>query len=101
MSNAQATRNGILALQQALAGVKRAQSDVLGTGENLSAGYRGGDGHAYQNLLTQWNGHCEVILKSLQDMINELENTGTQKARLQQANQDAINQANAAYTQLV
>ncbi|GGW30754.1 hypothetical protein [Streptomyces xantholiticus] len=104
MSNAQATRNGIQALEMAKAGVERARGDVLETGGALSSGYQGGDGAQFGNLLRLWDDQCMVILNGLQAVINELTRTGQEHGVTQLGNQDAISQAQtgsqAAFDQL-
>jgi uncharacterized protein YukE len=70
-----ATRNGVMALEQAYSGVLKCQQDVQSTRANLASGYGGADGNQYGKLLDQWDGHVDTILTNLDRMVDELNNT--------------------------
>jgi uncharacterized protein YukE len=93
MSNEQATRNGIQALESAFTGIQKSRQDVDSTASTLASGYQGSDGAQYTQLLAQWDGQANIILKNLQDMINQLNTTLQQHGKTQGSSNDAINQA--------
>ncbi|MFJ5220809.1 hypothetical protein ACIP98_39860 [Streptomyces sp. NPDC088354] len=104
-SNEQSTRNGIQALESAFSGIMKCRQDVDNTRATLSAGYQGSDGAQFGTLLTQWDGQCNNILRTLEDMVDKLNQSLMQHGKAQGASNDAINQAynqsQAAFDQLV
>jgi uncharacterized protein YukE len=104
-SSEQSTRNGIQALETAFSGIMKIRSDVDGTRSTLGSGYQGSDGGQYGQLLTQWDGQCNVILKNLEDVIDRLNQSLTEHQKTQGSSNDSINQAfnssQSAFDQLV
>ncbi|MCX2923772.1 hypothetical protein [Streptomyces sp. NEAU-W12] len=92
-SEEQATRNGIMALEQAFNGVRRCQDDVQSTSHNLSANYGGVDGGKYKSLLEQWDSHVDTILINLDRMVDELNTTLTEHGLVQGSSSEIIDQA--------
>jgi uncharacterized protein YukE len=93
MSNEQATRNGIQALESAFTGIQKSRQDVDTTATTLSVGFGGGDGSQFQQLLHQWDDYANVIQKNLEDMINQLNHTLQEHGKTQGSSNEAINQA--------
>ncbi|WP_327113385.1 hypothetical protein OG206_07110 [Streptomyces sp. NBC_01341] len=89
-SSEKATRNGINALQQAYSGVQRSKQDVDTTRGGLDNAFQGSDGSAYSQLLQAWDEKANVILRNLNDMITQLNNTLIQHSKVQGASNDAI-----------
>ncbi|MFJ3672573.1 hypothetical protein ACIPSE_39555 [Streptomyces sp. NPDC090106] len=89
----QATRNGIQALESAFNGVLRSRQDVEAMRHNLSSGFKGGDGGAFQGLVAEWEGHANSILRGMRDMINSLNDTLKAMNENQGSSNEAINQA--------
>ncbi|MER5436095.1 hypothetical protein [Streptomyces sp. NPDC002588] len=104
-SNEQATRNGIQALESAFSGILKSRQDVDNTRATLSTGYQGSDGGQFGGLLKQWDEQCDSILRSLEDMVDKLNQSLTQHGKTQGSSNEAINsaynQAQAAYDQLI
>lgn len=92
-SSVTATRNGIQALEMAYTGIQKCVSDVEATKFNLSSGYKGKDGGAFQTLITAWEEQAAVILKNVQDMVDALNQTLTAQGLQQGSSSDSINQA--------
>ncbi|WP_327419134.1 hypothetical protein [Streptomyces sp. NBC_01233] len=88
-----ATRNGIMALEQAYSGVLKCQQDVQGTRQNLASGYGGADGGQYGKLLDQWDGHVDTILTNLDRMVDELNSTLTEHGLAQGSANESIDSA--------
>ncbi|MET8942580.1 hypothetical protein ABZX30_03025 [Streptomyces sp. NPDC004542] len=95
-SSAQATRNGIHALESALSGITRSRQDVDSTRGDLSRGYQGSDGAQFGQLLVKWDEQATVIQRNLQDMIDKLTASLSEHQRTQTAAGDAIIQASNA-----
>lgn len=95
-SSAQSTQNGIRALESALTGIRKSRQDVDNTSADLSRGYQGSDGAQFGQLLIKWDGQCDVIQRTLQDMIDKLAASLTQHQRTQTAAGDAVAQASRA-----
>ncbi|MFF3334495.1 hypothetical protein ACFYWX_33930 [Streptomyces sp. NPDC002888] len=95
-SSAQATTNGIRALEAALEGVARSRRDVDDTRGNLARGYQGSDGAQFGVLLTKWDEQCSVIQKNLGEMIQALQTSLVEHGKTQTASTDAIQQASHA-----
>ncbi|MFJ1746194.1 WXG100 family type VII secretion target [Streptomyces sp. NPDC088116] len=91
-SEDQATANGITALESAFTGVQNCRQDVENMKNNLSSGYKGGDGGAYQKLLEAWDRQAEIISVNLQNMTDTLEETRRAKGMQQVESSDAIEQ---------
>ncbi|MCX4703072.1 hypothetical protein [Streptomyces sp. NBC_01373] len=89
-SEEQATRNGILALEQAFTGVQRCQQDVQSTADNLATSYGGADGGKFKSLLEQWDGHVDTILVNLDRMVDELNGTLKEHGLMQGSANDMI-----------
>ncbi|MEN8654025.1 hypothetical protein ABCR94_26325 [Streptomyces sp. 21So2-11] len=89
-SEEHATRNGIMALEQAFSGVQACQRDVQTTSQNLAANYGGSDGGKYKQLLEQWDGHVDTILISLDRMVDELNTTLTEHGKVQGSTNETI-----------
>ncbi|WP_399895609.1 hypothetical protein ACGH7X_39745 [Streptomyces sp. BBFR51] len=100
----QATRNGIQALESAFNGIWRSRQDVEAMRNNLAAGYKGGDGYTYRDLIITWEGHAKSILTGLRDVIDSLNTTLTAMNENQGSSNEAINhayqQSNNAFNQL-
>ncbi|WP_030186757.1 WXG100 family type VII secretion target [Streptomyces violaceorubidus] len=92
-ADSQATRNGITALEAAKQGITRSRQDVEATKANLATGYQGSDGHAFTQLVAQWEGQCDIILKSLEEMIDALNTNDQEVNKNQQQANDAIRNA--------
>ncbi|MBU6533106.1 WXG100 family type VII secretion target [Streptomyces sp. NPDC057245] len=88
-----ATRNGVLALEQAFTGVQRCQQDVQSTAQTLASSYQGADGGKYKQLLEQWDGHVDTILLNLDRMVDQLNETLQEHTGQQGANNEAIDSA--------
>ncbi|MFF2525166.1 hypothetical protein [Streptomyces liangshanensis] len=92
-SEAQATRNGVQALEQAFTGIQNCRRDVENMKFNLSSGLKGTDGKAFQDLLKQWDDQAEVISRNVMSMVDTLNETLKQQGMVQGASNEAINQA--------
>ncbi|GAA2348829.1 WXG100 family type VII secretion target [Streptomyces sp. NPDC004959] len=103
-SLASATQNGVTALDSAFNGVQNCRQDVENMKHNLSSGYAGSDGGAFQNLLDRWDQQAEIISKNLRDMITTLEETmraqGIQQAQSNEAIQQQSNRADEIFNSL-
>lgn len=86
-----ATRNGIMALEQAFNGVLKCQQDVQNTRSNLGTAYQGSDGGGYGKLLDQWDGHVDTILVNLDRMVDELNETLRAHGEAQGSSSESIN----------
>lgn len=91
-SEVRATKNGIQALESAFSGISRIKQDVQSTRYNLSAGYKGSDGGAFQKLVEDWEEQADVILKNLEEMVDRLNQTLTRHQQQQGSSNDQINQ---------
>ncbi|MFE5923234.1 hypothetical protein [Streptomyces sp. NPDC056468] len=89
-SEEQATRNGIMALEQAFTSIQSRQQDVQTTGQNLATGYGGADGGKFKQLLEQWDGHVDTILINLDRMVDELNGTLKEHGLMQGSASDSI-----------
>ncbi|PNV36651.1 hypothetical protein C1708_10070 [Streptomyces sp. DH-12] len=85
-----ATRNGIMALEQAFTSIQTRQQDVQATAENLAMSYGGADGAKFKKLLEQWDGHVDTILINLDRMVDELNETLREHGLVQGSTSDAI-----------
>lgn len=92
-SSEQSTRNGIHALESALAGIVRSRSDVDSTRGSLQRGYQGSDGRGFGDLLTKWDEQCTTIQKNLQDMIDKLNQSLLQHRTTQTSSMEAVTHA--------
>jgi hypothetical protein len=92
-SSESSTRNGIQALESAFSGIMKIRQDVDSTRSTLGSGYQGSDGGQYGQLLGQWDGQCNVILKNLEDVIDRLNQSLTEHHKTQGSSNDQINQA--------
>ncbi|CAL9330967.1 hypothetical protein SUDANB6_00071 [Streptomyces sp. enrichment culture] len=99
-SEERATRNGILALEQAFSGVQRCQQDVQTTSHTLASNYGGVDGGKYKKLLEQWDEHVDTILINLDRMIDELNGTLREHGLVQGSSNDAIDAEYSRSTQV-
>ncbi|MEH0422060.1 WXG100 family type VII secretion target [Streptomyces sp. B21-083] len=103
-SNEQATRNGIQALEAAFSGIMKSKQDVDQTRATLSSGYQGSDGGQFGSLLKQWDDQATSILRSLEDMVDKLNQSLSQHGKTQGSSNESINQAysqsQAAFDQL-
>lgn len=95
-SNEQATRNGIQALESAFSGILKSRQDVDQTRATLSSGYQGSDGGQFGSLLKQWDDQCNSILRSLEDMVDKLNQSLSQHGKTQGSSNESINQAYSA-----
>ncbi|MDQ0765437.1 hypothetical protein [Streptomyces canus] len=95
-SSAQATRNGIHALESALTGITKSRQDVDSTRGDVARGYQGSDGGQFGQLLVKWDEQCGVIQRNLQDMIEKLNQSLIEHQQTQTAAGDAITQASGA-----
>ncbi|MGH1554381.1 hypothetical protein ACRAWF_27855 [Streptomyces sp. L7] len=98
MASEGSTRNGIQALESAFSGIVKIRRDVDSTRSTLGSGQaRCSDGGQYGQLLEQWDGQCNVILKNLEDVIDRLNQSLVEHNKTQGSSNDSINQAyNAA-----
>lgn len=87
-SEEQATRNGIGSLETAFSSILASQQHVQTTAMNV--GYGGRDGQKFKLMLDTWDGHVDRILLSLDQMVDELNNTLTEHGELQGSTSDAI-----------
>ncbi|MFJ9562773.1 hypothetical protein ACIRQQ_22340 [Streptomyces fuscichromogenes] len=92
-SEVAATRSGITALEEAFNGVLKSRQDVENTRNNLASGYKGSDGSAFQQLVSSWEGQCDVVLGNLKSMIETLNHTLAVHQQQQGSTKDEINQA--------
>jgi uncharacterized protein YukE len=92
-SQAQATTNGVNALEMAFSGIQKCRQDVENMKFNLSSGYKGSDGGAFQDLLRRWDDQAEVISKNVRDMVDTLNDTLKQQGLQQGSNNDSVQQA--------
>lgn len=92
-SLASATQNGVTALEMAFTGVQTSRQDVENMKHNLSSGYAGSDGGAFQKLLDRWDAQAEIISGNLRDMITTLEETMRAQGIQQSTANDSIQQA--------
>ncbi|WP_030866478.1 hypothetical protein [Streptomyces sp. NRRL S-37] len=99
-SEENATRNGIMALEQAFSSIQTRQQDVRTTMETLASNYGGADGGKYKKLLEQWDGHVDTILINLDRMVDELNNTLTEHGLVQGSTSDAIDKEYSRSTQV-
>ncbi|MFJ8754206.1 hypothetical protein ACIREO_33505 [Streptomyces sp. NPDC102441] len=89
----QATRNGIMSLEQAFTGVQRCQQDVQSKSDTIANSYGGEDGKAYNGLMRKWDEQVSTILVSLDRMIDELNTSLTEQGKTQGSSSEAINTA--------
>jgi uncharacterized protein YukE len=87
------TRNGINALEMAYTGVSKIRQDVESTRQALTAGYKGSDGGAFNQLVNSWEDQADIILKNLRDMVDKLNETLRSHQLQQGSSNDQINQA--------
>ncbi|MGX1267316.1 hypothetical protein [Streptomyces phaeoluteigriseus] len=99
-SEERATRNGIMALEQAFTGVQRCQQDVQSTSHTLASNYGGVDGGKYKKLLEQWDEHVDTILINLDRMVDELNGTLREHGLVQGSTSDAIDTEYSRSTQV-
>ncbi|MFE1246557.1 hypothetical protein [Streptomyces sp. NPDC058735] len=103
-SLASATQNGVTALEMAFTGVQKSRQDVENMKHNLSSGYAGSDGGAFQKLLDRWDAQAEIISGNLRDMITTLEETmraqGIQQATANESIQQAYNRSEEIFNAL-
>nr|WSX54014.1 hypothetical protein OG409_36905 [Streptomyces sp. NBC_00974] len=92
-SNELATRNGIQALEMAYSGILRCRADVDGIAGQLAKSYGGNDGNRFRDLLHNWDGQANVILKNLESMVEALNLSLKHHNMTQGAADEAINQA--------
>lgn len=92
-SQEQATRNGIMALEQAFTGVQNCRQDVENMKFNLSSGLKGSDGKAFQDLLKLWDDQAEVISRNVRDMVDTLNETLRTQGLTQGSNNESISTA--------
>ncbi|MEU7467502.1 hypothetical protein AB0A94_02875 [Streptomyces sp. NPDC044984] len=60
------------------------------TSATLANAYGGVDGGEFQKLLSQWNGYVDTILRNMNQMIDELEETLKSNQLLQSSTVDRI-----------
>ncbi|QFR98115.1 hypothetical protein GBW32_29735 [Streptomyces tsukubensis] len=89
-SEEQATRSGIMALEQAFATVQRCQQDVRSTSDDLASRYGGSDGGKFTSLLVQWDGHVDTVLVNLDRMVDELNGTLKEHGLVRGSSNEAI-----------
>ncbi|MFB8775233.1 hypothetical protein [Streptomyces broussonetiae] len=92
-SQAQATRNGIQALESAFTGVQNCRQDVENMKFNLASGLKGSDGKAFQDLLKLWDDQAEIISRNVRDMVDTLNETLRVQGMTQGSNNEAVNTA--------
>ncbi|MFF9347599.1 hypothetical protein [Streptomyces sp. NPDC014734] len=89
-------QKGYNALDQAKRGVTRAQDDVKTTMQGLINAYGGQDGGAFQQLLADWSGQVDLIVKNIGDMMRQLEETGVSQRTIQANTTDLINSSKSS-----
>ena len=99
-SEEKATRDGIMALEQAFSSIQTRQQDVRATADTLASNYGGVDGGKYKRLLEQWDGHVDTILINLDRMVDELNNTLKEHGLVQGSRNDAIDMEYSRSTQV-
>ncbi|WP_455356642.1 hypothetical protein [Streptomyces sp. SYSU K217416] len=103
-SLASATQNGVTALEMAFTGIQNCRQDVENMKHNLSSGYAGSDGGAFQKLLDRWDAQAEIISKNVRDMTTTLEETmraqGIQQTTANESIQQASNRADEIFNSL-
>ncbi|MGW0855111.1 hypothetical protein [Streptomyces sp. NPDC002690] len=95
-SSEHATRNGIQALEMAFSGIFRSRQDVEATRHHLASGYRAEDGAAFGELIREWEGKVDTILRNLEGMIDKLNTSLSEHQKAQGSSREEIN---AAYKQ--
>ncbi|MEK8145863.1 hypothetical protein NKH18_45385 [Streptomyces sp. M10(2022)] len=81
------------ALEMAFSGIQNSRQDVESMKFNLSSGYKGTDGGAFQELLRKWDSQAEIITRNVRDMIDTLNDTLKHQRHEQSANNDSVQQA--------
>ncbi|MFK8908913.1 hypothetical protein [Streptomyces sp. YS-3] len=97
-------QKGNTALSQARTQIQQSQEHVKTTMGTLVRSYGGADGRAYQQLLSEWSGQVDVIVRNIDQMIHKLQETGAHQANLQVTTGDQINRSmrtNHAFTELM
>ncbi|WP_210592173.1 hypothetical protein [Streptomyces sp. GESEQ-35] len=84
------TRKGINALEQAFSAVQRSRQDVETT--KMNTGLGGSVGGKYYDLLQKWDEHAETISRSLNNMIEELNNTLRGSGLTEGSTNESVNQ---------
>ncbi|MFC8271179.1 hypothetical protein ACFUJR_01270 [Streptomyces sp. NPDC057271] len=97
-------QRGNTALTQARTQILRSQDHVKTTMGSLVRSYGGADGLAYRQLLSDWSGQVDLIVRNIDQMIQKLQETGTHQSKLQVNTGDQIRNAgltNNAFNQLM
>lgn len=83
-------QKGYHALSTVQSGIKQSQDEVRTTMNGLMAAYGGQDGGAYQRLLADWSGQVDIITKNINQMMEQLQETGVLQRGLQGRTTEAI-----------
>lgn len=92
-SQVTATKNGIGALETAFRRIYAIRQEVESTRQGLGSHYQGSDGKQFGDLVSAWEGQCDIILKNLEGMVDQLNNTLASQHQLQGSSNDQINEA--------
>ncbi|MFF7365527.1 hypothetical protein [Streptomyces sp. NPDC008125] len=96
-------QKGYNALSKGQSGIKQAQEEVRTTMSALTSAYGGQDGGAYQRLLADWSGQVDVITRNINQMMEQLQETGVLQQQLQGQTTETIltsNRSNDVFGQL-
>ncbi|MGW2841529.1 hypothetical protein ACWCWD_27505 [Streptomyces sp. NPDC001493] len=83
-------QEGYNALSTVQSGIKQSQEEVRTTMSGLIHAYGGQDGGAYQRLLADWNGQVDIITRNINQMMEQLQETGVLQRGLQGQNTETI-----------
>ncbi|WP_128984514.1 hypothetical protein [Streptomyces roseicoloratus] len=88
-------QKGNTALTQARTQILQSQDHVKTTMGSLTRTYGGADGTAYRQLLSDWSGQVDLIVRNIDQMIQKLQETSAHQASLQTNTGDQIRTAGA------
>ncbi|WP_328723113.1 hypothetical protein OHT52_28865 [Streptomyces sp. NBC_00247] len=97
-------QKGYNALSTVQSGIKQSQEEVRTTMSGLMSAYGGQDGGAYQRLLADWTGQVDIITRNINQMMEQLQETGVLQRGLQGQNTETIltsNRSNDVFNQLI
>ncbi|MER5888280.1 hypothetical protein ABT160_31035 [Streptomyces sp. NPDC001941] len=84
-------QKGHTALTQAKTQIQQSQQHVKDTMGGLARSYGGADGRAYQQLLSEWSGQVDIIVRNIDQMVTKLQETSAHQTNLQVNTGDQIN----------
>ncbi|WP_183096879.1 WXG100 family type VII secretion target [Streptomyces sp. TLI_171] len=90
------------AMQQAIGGITSVKNQADSGASTLASSYRGADGAAFQQLLSQWDGYIQKVLAGLSEVENTMHAQSTATNQQSEARLDDIKslQARTAYAGL-